>query len=55
MKKYLWAFAIFIILIISGIISVVAEILEFFIGVSLIGIGLLAALVLYIYVKVKGS
>ena len=54
MKKYLWGFVIFIALILSGIISIIAEILEFFAGVMLIGFGVLAAVVLWIYVKVKG-
>jgi|GEM_PF-4779469 len=51
--KYLWAFVIFIVLIIAGIISIVGELLEFVFGVALTGIGLLAALGLWIYIKVK--
>jgi len=54
MKKYLWAFVIFIVLIFSGILSIVGEVLEFFVGVVMIGFGVLAAIGLWIYVKVKG-
>jgi hypothetical protein len=54
MKKYLWAFVIFIVLILSGILSIIGEILEFFMGVMMIGLGVLAAVVLLVYVKVKG-
>ncbi len=53
MKKYLWGFVIFILLIIGGAISIIAEILEFFMGVMLIGFGVLAAAVLYFYAKLK--
>ena len=52
--KYVWAFVIFIGLIIAGIVSIIGELLEFVFGVALTGIGLLAALVLWIYIKVKG-
>ncbi|BAO54740.1 hypothetical protein [Nonlabens marinus] len=51
--KYVWAFVIFILLIIAGIISIIGELLEFVAGVALTGIGLLALLGLWIYVKVK--
>ncbi len=51
--KYVWAFVIFIFLIICGIISIVGELLEFAFGVALTGIGIIAAIVLWIYIKVK--
>ncbi len=54
MKKYLWGFVLFIALIIGGAISIIAEVLEFFMGVMLIGLGVLAVVVLYIYAKFKG-
>jgi Sec-independent protein secretion pathway component TatC len=51
--KYLWAFIIFIILIIAGIISIIGELLEFMLGVAMTGFGFLALLGLWIYIKVK--
>lgn len=51
--KYLWAFIIFVILIIFGILAIIGEILELAVGIALSGIGLLALIVLWIYVKVK--
>ena len=52
--KYLWAFIIFIALIIGGIVSIVGELLEFAFGVALTVIGVIAAIGLWIYIKVKG-
>ncbi|WP_194851502.1 hypothetical protein [Nonlabens antarcticus] len=51
--KYVWAFVIFIILIIGGIISLIGDLLEFAFGVALTGIGLIALIGLWIYIKVK--
>jgi len=51
--KYVWAFVIFIMLIVAGIISIIGELLEFVFGVALTGIGILAALVLWIYIKMR--
>ena len=51
--KYVWAFIIFIALILAGIVSIIGELLEFVFGVALTGVGLIAALGLWIYIKVK--
>ena len=51
--KYVWAFVIFIGLIVAGIVAIIGELLEFVFGVAMTGIGLLAALALWIYIKVK--
>ena len=50
--KYVWAFVAFVVLIIMGIVSIVGELLEFVFGIALTGVGLLAAVGLWIYIKV---
>ncbi|WP_156339978.1 hypothetical protein [Nonlabens sp. YIK11] len=51
--KYVWAFIIFVGLILAGIVSIIGELLEFAFGVALTGIGIIAAIALWIYIKVK--
>ena len=51
--KYVWAFIIFIGLIIAGIVSIIGDLLEFAFGVALTGIGIVAVIALWIYIKVK--
>lgn len=51
--KYVWGFVIFIGLILMGIISIIGELLEFAFGVALTGLGIIAAIGLWIYIKVK--